>query len=57
VHDLTLGGAELVFAGAITPMVAGPSAVPKAIDLTVPSKYSLTLNMGDSSEKGLMLLL
>ncbi|MNP44658.1 hypothetical protein D3C76_1385300 [compost metagenome] len=34
--------------GAITPTVAGPSAVPKAIDLTVPSKYSLTLNMGDS---------
>jgi hypothetical protein len=26
--------------------------VPKAIDLTVPSKYSLTLNMGESSKKG-----
>jgi len=25
--------------------------VPKAIDLTVPSKYSLTLNMGDSSKR------
>jgi len=31
--------------GAITPIVAGPSAVVKAIDFTLPSKYSLVLNM------------
>jgi hypothetical protein len=30
---------------AITPTVAGPSAVAKAIEATLPSKYSLTLNM------------
>ncbi len=33
---------------AITPMVAGPAVMSKAMDLTVPSKYSLTLNMGFS---------
>src|SRR5690606_5709845 len=32
--------------GAITPRVAGHSACSKAMDLTLPSKYSLTLNMG-----------
>src|SRR5690606_31765002 len=32
--------------GAITPMVAAPAAMSKAMDLTVPSKYSLTLNIG-----------
>src|SRR3990167_2668101 len=35
---------------AITPMVAGPSAMPKAMDLTVPSKYSLPLNICSSSK-------
>jgi hypothetical protein len=33
-------------------MVASPSAWAKAMDFTVPSKYSLTLNMGISSDKG-----
>ena len=33
--------------GAITPRVAGPFVVSKAIDLTFPSKYSFVLNMVD----------
>src|SRR5665647_680759 len=32
----------------MTPIVAGPSAVSKASDFTLPSKYSLTLNMTTS---------
>ena len=30
---------------AITPAAAGPSAVEKAKDVTLPSKYSLTLSL------------
>ncbi|MCY1444956.1 hypothetical protein D9M71_614500 [compost metagenome] len=36
--------------GAITPTVAGPSLISKPMDLTVPLKYSLTLNMRASQE-------
>jgi len=36
---------KLYSPAAITPMVAGPSGISKAIDFTFPSKYSFVLNM------------
>jgi hypothetical protein len=36
---------------AITPAAAGPSAVEKAKDVTLPSKYSLTLSLFTSQSR------
>ena len=46
---------KLYSPAAITPMVAGPSGISKAMDFTFPSKYSFVLNMVGSGYWGLVI--